>query len=65
MTPSELKHRRTQLGLTQVRLAAELGVTPLTVSAWERGTRKMGEPAARLVLLLGHSASSSQKKGRR
>jgi DNA-binding transcriptional regulator YiaG len=65
MTPSELKHRRTQLGMTQVQLAAALGVTSIAVSYWERGTRKMGEPAARLVILLGQSASSSQKKGRR
>lgn len=32
-----VKKARTQLGLTQGRLAAMLGVHPITLSRWERG----------------------------
>lgn len=64
VTSAELKRTRTRLGLTQVQLAAQLGVTALAVSFWERGTRKIGGPVARLVMLLGQSAAST-RKGRR
>ena len=37
ITPEGLKGYRLALGLTQVQLAAELGLTELTVSHWERG----------------------------
>ncbi len=36
-TPEVLRARRKELGLTQVKLAAELGVSVKTVSAWENG----------------------------
>ena len=52
MTPNELKRRRRQLSLTQVQLAELLGVTSLAVSYWERGTRTMNEPTARLIRTL-------------
>ena len=37
ITPDGLKAYRLSLGLTQVQLAAELGLTELTISHWERG----------------------------
>jgi len=58
MTAAKLKRLRKKLGLTQKQLAKQLGVTSLAVSFWERGTRKIGEPAARLVKIL-----ASTKRG--
>lgn len=37
-----LRTARTQLGLTQEQLAAEMEVTKSAVSAWERGAEKPG-----------------------
>ena len=39
MTGKELKELRRRLGLTQEKLARQLGVIPLTVARWETGTR--------------------------
>lgn len=52
MTATHFKRLRRQLGLTQVQLAKHIGVTSLAVSYWERGTRKISEPVARLVKTL-------------
>jgi DNA-binding transcriptional regulator YiaG len=49
MLPKDLMRLREQLALTQVELADELGVHPMTVSRWERGTRRIPEPVAKLV----------------
>jgi transcriptional regulator with XRE-family HTH domain len=49
MERDEMKAARARLGLTQVQLAAELGVHPITVSRWETGERGIPEPTARLV----------------
>ena len=40
-----LKDLRARLGLSQMRLAAELGLSFLTVSRWERGKAKPRGPA--------------------
>lgn len=40
LTPETIKSLRTRLGLTQAQFAAMLGVSPLAVSFWERGTRR-------------------------
>lgn len=45
-----LRTRRKWLGWNQAKLAKELGVDPGTISRWERGTRRIPEPVARLVL---------------
>lgn len=37
LSPSDVKAQRTALGLTQVALAAELGVSELSVWKWEHG----------------------------
>ena len=33
----EIRRRREQLGMTQLRFALALGITPATVSKWETG----------------------------
>jgi excisionase family DNA binding protein len=38
--PTTLRHARLQAGLTQVQLAAHLGVAPVTVRYWENGRRR-------------------------
>lgn len=52
VTATQLRTLRTALGLTQVQLAEQLGVTSTTVARWERGEVAIAEPAARLVRLL-------------
>ena len=44
MTPTELREARKRLGLTQVRLAEELGIAQVTVILYERGKRYDGTP---------------------
>jgi DNA-binding transcriptional regulator YiaG len=39
IAPSDLVSRRERLGLSQSKLAEELGVTPSAVSMWEAGKR--------------------------
>jgi len=41
MTPKELKAWRKKNNYSQSRLAKALGVATLSVSRWERGTRKI------------------------
>ena len=50
------------LGLTQTKLAEQLGVHWSTVARWEQGVRKISQPVARLVMLLN---PPTRKKGRR
>ena len=44
LSADELRGRRLQLGLTQVALAAALGVAVTTVARWERGERAISTP---------------------
>lgn len=46
--PSEVRRTRVDLGLTQRQLD-QLGVGRATVGHWERGTRGVPEPVARLL----------------
>lgn len=69
MTADRIKEERGKLKMTQVQLAAALGVNVLTVSAWEQGRQK---PPAYLELALRglrekQAAGLSQKppRGRR
>jgi len=39
MTPAELRERRANLGMTQARLAAAMGITPTRYENWEAGRR--------------------------
>ena len=62
MKGKELKTIRGRLDLTQVKLAAELGVTANTVARWERDEVAIREPMARLIQLL---AEQKKKGGKR
>lgn len=63
MSGSQLRKLRLGLKLTQAELGKQLGVASNTVARWERNERRIPEPAARLVMLLGQSLS--MRKGRR
>jgi transcriptional regulator with XRE-family HTH domain len=52
MTGKKFRQLRRQLGLTQVQLAKELGVTSTAVARWERSERRVFEPVAKLLTLL-------------
>ena len=45
----ELRKIRAALGMTQVELAAELGVAPNTVARWEQGRLLLRPPIERLI----------------
>jgi DNA-binding transcriptional regulator YiaG len=51
-TPQELFEARKTLGLTQVELAARLGVHPITVSRWENGARGYKRNHGLLIALM-------------
>lgn len=52
MTGSALRKIRKHLALTQVQLAARLGVTSTSVARWERDEVRITEPMAKLIQLL-------------
>ena len=52
MDTTEITQARRQLGLTQKRLAQQLGVTLATVGRWECGLRKPSPLAVRAIELL-------------
>ncbi|MEW5981595.1 MAG: type II TA system antitoxin MqsA family protein [Acidobacteriota bacterium] len=49
LTPAEIKFLHKYLGLSGVDFARHMGVTPETVSRWEKGTLRMGTTAGRLL----------------
>jgi DNA-binding transcriptional regulator YiaG len=65
MTSADVQRLRRRLGVTQVELAARLGVHPLTVSRWERGQVRVTEPMARLLKLLAALPAKSKGGPRR
>jgi DNA-binding transcriptional regulator YiaG len=67
MTPDQLKRARRRLGLKQTELAAQLGVHPLTVSRWERGTTTITAPVTKLieVLVKQHASVEAQARKKR
>jgi transcriptional regulator with XRE-family HTH domain len=52
VTGAELRQIRTQLGLTQAKLAALVGVAANTIARQERDEMGIKEPLARLLRLL-------------
>ena len=52
LTPEVLRAKRKELGLTQVKFAAELGVSAKTVSAWEHGKTAPNEIVSERILNL-------------
>jgi DNA-binding transcriptional regulator YiaG len=67
VTPEQLKRIRARLQMTQVQLAAALGVRQETVARWEIGSRGIPEPTARLIELTAKGrkkASNSRSRSR-
>ena len=62
MTPEDLKHWRELNGYTQMKLAAALRVSRVTVSRWETGTREI--PSFLGLALAGLEAMDVEKKSR-
>lgn len=52
LSPQEIKDIRKSMGLTQLRFALELGVTPLTVTWWESGKHSPSVLALQKLLIL-------------
>ena len=61
MTGEGLCQLRRRLGFTQVELAEQLGVHPITVSKWETGVHKVPTPVAKLLRLLDKTAGRSKR----
>jgi DNA-binding transcriptional regulator YiaG len=64
MTASGIKRHRQALALSQVQLAKRLGVHPITLSRWERGTVSIPEPVAQLVKLWVMNEKKAAKRER-
>jgi transcriptional regulator with XRE-family HTH domain len=43
LTPKELRSRRIALRMTAAELAAQLGLPPVTIDAWERGEEPLDQ----------------------
>jgi len=56
MTAATVRRIRRGLGLTQVGFAKQLGVHPMTVSKWERGTVPITGPVALSIRYLASVA---------
>ena len=52
MEGKKLRELRKELGMSQARLAKEVGVSSNAIALAERGERGIGEPLARLVRML-------------
>jgi DNA-binding transcriptional regulator YiaG len=64
MTPKAFRQLREQAGLTQTEAAERLGVTRVSVTRWETGTRRIPEMAARLLTRIAEE-EREKGKGRR
>jgi DNA-binding transcriptional regulator YiaG len=53
MKGREIRAIRKRLGLSQSKLADVVGVQRNTVARWERDELQIGEPAARLIRIIG------------
>ena len=62
MTPEDLKHWRELNGYTQMKLAAALRVSRVTVTRWETGVREI--PSFLGLALAGLEAMDVEKKSR-
>jgi DNA-binding transcriptional regulator YiaG len=62
--PDACREIRRSAGVSQARLAAELGVAELTVSRWEHGTRKpRGEMRRAYARLLAELDAAARETG--
>ena len=57
LRPEEIRYLRTHLGFSGADFAKVMGVTPETVSRWEKGTVNMKEASERLLRVLVLSKS--------
>jgi len=57
LRPEEIRYLRTHLGFSGADFAKVIGVTPETVSRWEKGTDNMKEASDRLLRVLVLSKS--------
>ncbi len=64
MSPHEILQVRTALHLTQGQLAQLVGVHPLTVSKWERGTSGPSPYQAGLLQAFSQAARRDEAVGR-
>ena len=55
LDPHPIRTWRWRNGVSQVELAAGIGVTSRSVKGWERGRRVGAKSAARLALFMGRS----------
>ena len=51
LTPAQIRQNRERLGVTQARLAKDLGVAEASVSRWETGGQIQPQPLDRLLRL--------------
>jgi DNA-binding transcriptional regulator YiaG len=64
VTGKELREIRKTLGLTQVELAAEIGVSGNTVARWERDEVSISQPVSRLLRILVGTRTRQTGKAR-
>jgi len=65
MTGAEVRRIRKRLRLTQVQLAAQLGVTENTLRRWELEYVGVSEAVARLIRFVVAAASRTSRRGGR
>jgi len=62
MTKTDLRRLRRGLNLTQVQLAAALGVQPTTVARWEQGAYPIPPLAVTALTLYAAQATRSSRR---
>lgn len=64
MSPSDFVARQTELGLTNVQLAAALGISPITLSYWRNGRRPLPNGIEARLAAVAPSANAAPLLGR-
>ena len=62
MTAEQLKRARKALELEQTELAKRLGVHPMTISKWERGTSPIPKATGELIRLWAATIRKTPKR---
>ena len=55
MTPTQMKHIRTQMGYSKRAFADKLNVTAQTIYNWESGRRPVGQDSVYRILTMAKS----------
>ncbi len=58
MTAAELRRIRSSLGLSQAALATRLGVSPLTILLWEKGSVPIAKSRALAIQMVQHQEAA-------